>query len=89
LYELKRTSSERVRDLRIHQQSYGPAISSDFVMTSRQDGEQTRFSVTYGTEGPYARVPLRVTFQPRWWLQVELTIDDARGPVGSADGALP
>jgi hypothetical protein len=33
--------------------------------------------MTYGTEGPLAEVPLRVIYQPRWWMQIELTIDDA------------
>jgi len=30
-------------------------------------------------------VPLRVVYQPRWWMQVELTIDDdaARGALGN------
>jgi len=33
--------------------------------------------MTYGTEGRFAEVPLKVSYQPRWWMQVELTIEDA------------
>jgi len=76
LYELRRTRATGVPNLRIGRRSYGPAVAADFVITSKHDGEQTRFSMTYGTAGAYAEVPLMVVYQPRWWMQVELTIDD-------------
>ena len=47
---------------------------------------RARFSITYGTAGAFAEVPLRVTYQPRWWMQVELTIDDAADALAAADG---
>jgi len=84
LYELRRTRTERIGSVRIGQRSYGPVIAADFVTTSTYDGERTRFSITYGADGPFAEVPLRVVYQPRWWMQVELTIDDD----GAASGAL-
>ena len=77
LYELRRTRSRGVPDVRVGQRSYGPAIAADFVITNTRDGEQTKFSMTYGTHGALAEVPLTVSYQPRWWMQVELTIDDA------------
>jgi hypothetical protein len=77
LYELRRIRSVNVSNLRIGQRAYGPAVAADFVITSRHDGEQTKFSMTYGTAGSFAEVPLVVGYQPRWWMQVELTIDDA------------
>lgn len=76
VYELKRARTERLPDARIGQRSYGPAIAAEFINTSLHDGEQTRFSITYATEGPLAGVPLRVRYQPRWWMQIELTIAD-------------
>jgi hypothetical protein len=82
LYELRRIRSRRLPDLQIAGRSYGPAISADFVVISRHDGEQTNFTMTYGTEGRFAEVPLKATYQPRWWMQIDLTIDDA----GDADG---
>jgi hypothetical protein len=42
--------------------------------------------MTYGTRDPFAEVPLRVMFQPRWWMQVELTIDDASEAPSSSEG---
>jgi len=77
LYHLRRTHSSAVPDLRIAARSYGPAVAADFVITSAHDGEQTKFSLTYGTRGPYAEVPLAASYQPRWWMQIALAIDDA------------
>ena len=78
-YELRRTRSRAVPGVRIGQRSYGPGIAADFVITNRRDGEETKFSMTYGTAGAYAEVPLVAMYQPRWWMQVELTIDDESG----------
>jgi hypothetical protein len=86
LYELRRMRTERIANLQIGPRSYGRVVAADFVTTSRHDGEQTRFSITYGIDGPLAAVPLRVVYQPRWWMQVELTIDDGAGEGGLTDG---
>ena len=83
-YQLRRTRSRAVPNVQIGPRSYGPGIAADFVITNSRDGEQTKFSMTYGTTGAYAEVPLAAMYQPRWWMQIELTIDDA-----SAAGAQP
>jgi hypothetical protein len=75
LYELRRIHAEPIANLRIGRQTFGPSTAADFLITSRHDGEQTRFSMTYGTAGAFAEVPLKVSYQPRWWMQIELTID--------------
>jgi len=77
IYELRQTDARTIPDLRIARASYGRAIAADFIITSRHDGEQTRFSMTYGTEGRFAQVPLTVSYRPRWWMEVNLTVDDA------------
>jgi hypothetical protein len=86
LYELRRTHSEAVSNIRIGSTSYGSAIAADYLVTSLYDGERTRFSMTYGTRAPFAEVPLRVMYQPRWWLEVELTIHDDGSRI--ADGVV-
>jgi hypothetical protein len=88
LYELRRTRSRTIPNLQIAQRSYGPAVAADFVITSARDGEQTKFSMTYGTDGAFAEVPLTVTYQPRWWMQVELTIDEASDAPALGSGEL-
>ena len=51
-----------------------------FEIRTIATGERTRFEMVYPLEGVLAGVPLRIRWQPRWWLQVELQLDeDARG----------
>lgn len=76
LYELRQEHVQRIPNFHIGRVEYGPATAGDFVITSMHDGERTRFSMTYGTVGPFADVPLKMTYQPRWWMQVELIITD-------------
>ena len=68
---------------------YAHVIRSDFEARSTYDGEVDQFSITYGTEGTLAEVPLAASYQPRWWMQIQLTLDDTTsGPV-LADGPNP
>jgi hypothetical protein len=64
-------------------------IASDFETRSAYDGEVTQFSITYGTEGPLAEIPLAASYQPRWWMQIELTLDDTTGGPALAGGPNP
>jgi hypothetical protein len=86
LYELRRTHAEATSNLRLGGTSYGSAVAADYLITSLYDGERTRFSMTYGTRPPFAEVPLRVAYQPRWWMEVEMTIHDDVPRI--ADGAV-
>jgi hypothetical protein len=86
IYQISRTSARSIADVRIAGASYGRGIAAEFTITSAHDAERTRFSMTYGTEGGFDRIPLTVSFQPRWWMEVNLTIDDAPAAPGSADG---
>jgi len=86
IYELRQTSARPIPDLRIARASYGRAIAADFTITSQRDGEQTSFSMTYGTEGRFAQVPLIVSYRPRWWMEVNLTLDDAKDAARLGEG---
>jgi hypothetical protein len=86
IYELRQTGARVVPDLRIASASYGRAIAADFTITSTYDGEESRFSMTYGTEGRFAQVPLTVSYRPRWWMEVNLTVDDGVDAAALGDG---
>jgi hypothetical protein len=86
IYELRQTAARPIPDVRIAHASYGRAIAADFTITSARDGEQTSFSMTYGIEGRFAQVPLTVSYRPRWWMEVNLTLDDATDAAGLGDG---
>jgi hypothetical protein len=87
IYQLRQTGARTIPDLRIARASYGRAIAADFAITSTHDGEQSHFSMTYGTEGRFAHLPLTVSYQPRWWIEVNLTLDDAVDAPALTDGA--
>jgi hypothetical protein len=86
IYELRQTSARTIPDLQIARASYGRAIAADFTITSTYDSELTRFSMTYGTEGRFAQVPLTVSYRPRWWMEVNLTVDDAMDAATLGEG---
>jgi hypothetical protein len=86
IYELRQTAAHPIPDLRIAGTSYGRAIAARFTSTSQRDGEQTSFSMTYGTDGRFAQVPLTVSYRPRWWMEVNLTLDDEKDTSGLSDG---
>ena len=88
LYDMRRTRSETISNVRIGQKSYGPAVAADFLITSRYDGEETRFELMYGVQGRYAEVPLKASYQPRWWIEINLTLDDFDAP-SITNRALP
>ena len=37
---------------------------------------RTAFDITYGTSGDLAGVPVHILYQPKWWFQVELFLED-------------
>ena len=52
-------------------------VRGEFETRSRATGDVTRFEVTYGTAGDLAGVPVHAVYQPRWWFEVQLFLDDA------------
>jgi hypothetical protein len=76
IYELAVTRTQPLASVRIGGSAYRHVIASDFEIKSTYDGELTQFSMTYGAEGSLAETPLAASYQPRWWLQIELALDD-------------
>jgi hypothetical protein len=76
IYELRAIGTRPVSNVQIGEATYEKVITSEFVISTRGNPVVSHFSMTYGAEGRYAAVPLSASFQPRWWLQIELTLDD-------------
>jgi hypothetical protein len=89
IYELCATRTRALASVRVGGASYANVIASDFETRSAYDGEITQFSITYATEGPLAEIPLVASYQPRWWMQIELTLDDTTSGPALADGPNP
>jgi hypothetical protein len=89
IYELSVTRTQPLASVRVGGAAYAHVIASDFEAKSTYDGEVDQFSITYGTDGPLAEIPLAASYRPRWWMQIELTLDDTTGGPALADGPNP
>jgi hypothetical protein len=82
LYQLRVTRTRALDSVRVGSATYEHVIASEFQIKNTQSGEQTDFSMTFAADGQLAEIPLAVTYQPRWWLEIRLTIDDqTAGPL--------
>jgi hypothetical protein len=89
IYELCATHTQPLASVRVGNAWYTHVIASDFETRSAYDGEVDQFSITYGTEGPLAEIPVAASYQPRWWMQIELTLDDTTSGPAPTDGSNP
>jgi hypothetical protein len=89
IYELSVTRTQPLASVRAGGAVYAHVIVSDFETRSTYDGEVDQFSITYGTDGPLAEVPLAASYRPRWWMQIDLTLDDTTGWPVLADPPNP
>jgi hypothetical protein len=89
IYELRATYTRPLASIEVGGTAYAHVIASDFETRSAYDGEVSQFSITYGTEGPLAEIPLAVSYQPRWWMQIDLTLDDTTSGPALTDAPNP
>jgi hypothetical protein len=75
-YEMVLRSSKFVPECRFKKQRFTNLVEGEFRITNKTTKETTDFRLDYGTEGELAEVPVHIVFQPRWWLEVELILDD-------------
>jgi hypothetical protein len=59
-------------------------VRASFEIRSRRTGARYTFELEYGTEGALAGVPTLIQYQPRWWLQAKLTLNDRATPASGA-----
>ncbi len=77
VYDLTVRSSRFAQNIQSGGHQYRDVIDSRFDSTSRATGLATHFQMTYGTTGALAEIPIHAAYQPRWWLDVQLFLDDA------------
>ena len=81
IYELAVTRTQPLASIRVGGTAYTRVITSQFEIKNTYDGGLTQFSMTYGADGRFAETPLAASYQPRWWLRIELALDDTtNGP---------
>lgn len=79
LYQLRLKNSRAASKQRIGATTYDQVIASQFLVKNLGTGEESDFSMTYAADGPLVETPLAISYQPRWFLQVQLTLDDSAG----------
>jgi len=75
-YDLAMKSSDRLKTATIDGKQYTNLARSDFEIRNRATGETTKFQLTYGIDGPLAGIPVHAIYQPRWWFEVQLFLDE-------------
>jgi hypothetical protein len=78
LYQLRAVRSRAVSNLHAGDVVYPHAIVSQFQIKNLRDSESTDFSVTFAADGPLAETVLAATYQPRWWIEIQLSLDDSK-----------
>jgi hypothetical protein len=51
------------------------AVRTAFEIRTLATDARTRFEITSGSDGDLAGVPVAISWQPRWWLRVELSLE--------------
>jgi hypothetical protein len=56
---------------------YPRLLRASFEIRAHGEPWTEKFTIVCGIDGPVAEVPVDVTYQPRWWLAIELVRDDS------------
>lgn len=83
VYDLTLRSVQLESDRASGGRTYPQALRGEFEVRNRATGKLTRFKVEYAADEVVGEAPLRVVYQPRWWLQIELRL---RGTAPSRAG---
>jgi hypothetical protein len=87
-YQLRATHARAVAGAHIGANTYDHLIQSQFQVKNVATGALSDFSITYAADGPLAETPISATYQPRWWIEIQLRLDDTRpGPLSPAETA--
>jgi hypothetical protein len=75
LFELSVAESRHLGPVRFGDRSFPDVIRGEFVITN-MGGERTRLQIDFPASGPLQGIPVHVSFRPRWWLSIDLVLDD-------------
>jgi hypothetical protein len=76
VYDLTMSSADYLKTATIDGHPYSDLVRSNFEIKNHNSGEKTRFQLTYGTRGALTGVPVTAAYQARWWVEVQLFLDD-------------
>jgi hypothetical protein len=79
LFDVSLTSCNHEAQIRTETGTFADIVDGRFQLRNRVTKYQTDFRILYGASGDLREVPVRATFRPRWWLEIELVLDPAQG----------
>ncbi len=89
VYELVMKSSRFLKTAKVNGREYHAVIESQFETRNTRTGRISNFSLVYGTEAPYKEIPVCIVYQPRWWFEAELDLENDSGAAAAAGKDLP
>ena len=77
VFDLTARSCRHAPTLTVKGRRFDHVIEGQFELRERGGKDSThRFDMAFGDEGPLVDVPVRAVFRPRWWIEVDLVLDD-------------
>jgi hypothetical protein len=88
LFDLSIVKSKLLKKENVNGKEYQGLIESEFKALNRTTNKASSFTVMYGTDGQFSKIPVRITYNPRWWFQAELLLDENVQAVQTAQKAV-
>lgn len=76
LFSLSMTGVRIRKRLDVNGREYRQLIESEFEARNSATGKVSHFEITCATHPPFAGVPVRIVYQPRWWFRAELLLKE-------------
>jgi len=77
IYDLRLRSSEWLGSATYGGRRYERLVRLDCEHFNREKKTRERFVLVCATDGPLARVPVFIEYQPKWWFKAEGWLDDS------------
>jgi hypothetical protein len=87
LFDLSIVKSTLLKRENVNGKEYQGLIESEFKALNRATNKASSFTVTYGIDGQFFKIPVRIAYNPRWWFQAELLLDESVKAVQTAQKA--
>ena len=75
LFELRLLESTRLARFERDGRAWQNVIRSRFETGEAGSRSGTRFELVYGANGALTGIPILISYQPKWWLQVDLVLN--------------
>jgi hypothetical protein len=75
LFELRLLDAARLARFERDGRAWNDVIRGRFETREAGSRSGTRFELIYGASGALAGIPIVISYQPKWWLQVDLVLN--------------